>query len=140
MSDVIGMFGAIAGGTQDALAMIDVPQDGFLIGIDWDLSCDLDIDGETVTAELSFIATNQNNTNDVRGRLSSISSRAVVLTAVGGHMVSIQKWLGSFDIAIAGGERMFLRVSATAGVVGEVRCNLYIDFTGGTTRRSARRR
>ena len=140
MSDVIGMFGSITGDTQDALAMIDIPQDGFIIGIDWDLNVNLDADDETVTAELSFIATNQRSTNDVRGRLSSISTRAAVLTAVGGHLGHIQKWLGSFDIAVAGGERLFVHVISTTGVTGEVRCNLFVDFTGGTTRRSARRR
>jgi len=140
MSDVIGIFGAVTGGTQDALGMIDIPQDGFIIGIDWDANVDLDVDTESFTAELSFIATNQLSTNDVRGRLSSISARVAVLTSVGGHVVSMQKWLGSFDIAVAGGERLFLHASSTAGVTGEVRVNLYVDFTGGTTRRSARRR
>jgi len=139
LTDVIGMFGAIIGGTQDSIAMIDIPQDGFIIGIDWDLNCDLDADLETVFAELSFIATNQQNTNDVRGRLSSISARSAVLTAVGVSNVSIQKWLGSFDLAVSGGERLFLHVVSTAGIGGEVRCNLYADL-GTTTRRSARRR
>lgn len=139
MSDVIGMYGAITGDTQDALAMIDIPQDGFIIGIDWDLHASLDA-AETVNAELSFIATNQFTTNDVRGRLSSISCQADVVTAVGVVSTGLQKWLGSFDISVAGGERLFLHTLATTGVTGAIRCNLFIDFTGGTTRRSARRR
>ncbi len=138
MVDVIGMFGAITGGTQDSIAMIDIPQDGFLIGIDWDLNVDLDA-AEVCACELSFIATNQLTTNDVRGRISSVSSRAVVLTAVGVNSVGIQKWIGSFDLSVSGGERLFLHTAATAGVVGEVRCNLYLDQPG-STRRSARRR
>lgn len=139
MSDIIGMFGLITGGTEDAIAMIDVPQDGFLIGVDWDFRVALDA-AEAVDLELSFIATNQFNTNDVRGRISSISAEAIVLTAVGINAISLQKWLGSFDISVAGGERLFMHASSTAGVTGRGRCNLFIDFTGGTTRRSARRR
>jgi len=139
MTDVIGMTGTITGGTQDAIAMIDIPQDGFIIGIDWDVNADLDADLEVVFCELSFIATNQRFTNDVRGRLSSISCRSAVLTAVGVSNVSLQKWLGSFDLAVAGGERIFLHSDSTAGVAGVVRCNLYADL-GTTTRRSARRR
>lgn len=139
MSDVIGMFGATTGGTQDALAMIDIPQDGFLIGIDWDMNALLDAE-ESLTAELSFIATNQLTNNDVRGRLSSVSVNSREATAVGSTVISVQKWLGSFDIAVSGGERLFLHAVSSAGVVGAIRCGLFIDFTGGVTRRSARRR
>jgi len=137
--DVIGMQGGFTGGTENALAMIDIPQDGFIIGIDWDLRADLDADGELIEAELSFIATNQLATNDVRGRISSISSMVTVLTAVGGHTASLQKWLGSFDISVAGGERLFLHTNGSAGVTGTVRCNVYLDQPG-SQRRSARRR
>jgi len=139
VSEVIGMFGAITGGTQDSLAMIDIPQEGFIIGIDWDLNTQLDADGEVVTVELSFIASNQITTNDVRGRLSSISAQSNVLSLVGQDTQSFQKWLSGFDIAVAGGERMFLHAVSSAGLVGSVRCNMFVDL-GTTTRRSARRR
>jgi len=137
--DVIGLYGAITGGTQDSLAMFDVPSDGFLIGIDWDFQVDLDADGETSECELSFIATNQLSTSDVRGRISSVRAGSTVLTAVGGHTAGAQKWLSGFDISVAGGERMFVHVVSDAGVVGVVRCNIYLDQPG-STRRSARRR
>jgi len=139
MVDVIGTYGAFTGGTENALAMIDIPQDGFIIGLDWDMRGDLDVDGEFMESELSFIATNQLGTNDVRGRISSISSMVTVLTAVGGHVGQIQKWLSGFDISVAGGERLFLHVITSAGVAGVVRCNIYLDQPG-STRRSARRR
>jgi len=139
MSEVIGMYGVIAGGTENALASIDIPQDGFIIGIDWDLSVNLDADNENSTAELSFIATNQLSTNDVRGRLSSVSTRIYVGDATGPAISTVQKWLGSFDLAVSGGERLYLHVNSTAGVNGDVRCNLFVDL-GTTVRRSARRR
>ncbi len=139
MVDVIGLYGAFTGGTENALGMIDIPQDGFIIGVDWDLRADLDADGELIEAELSFIATNQLATNDARGRISSVSAMVTVLTAVGGHTVGLQKWLGSFDISVSGGERIFLHTNGSAGVTGSVRCNMYVDQPG-STRRSARRR
>jgi len=138
MSEVIGMFGAVTGGVQDSIAMIDIPQDGFIIGIDWDVNA-LMIASALLSAELSFIASNQLVTNDVRGRLSSISVQNAQSTAVGLNNVSVQKWLGSFDIPVAGGERMFIHVVSTAGLTGNVRCNMYVDL-GTVTRRSARRR
>jgi len=139
MSDVIGMLSLGTGGTQDANASIDVPQDGFIIGIDWDANCVLDAE-ENFAAELSFIATNQLTTNDVRGRISSISQQNAEVTAVGEVKSSIQKWCGSFDITVAGGERLYLHIVASSGVTSVVRCNLYVDFGGTMTRRSARRR
>jgi len=137
--DVIGMLALGTGGVQNGIAMVDIPQDGVIIGFDWDMNAILDATLETIQAELSFIATNQLNTNDVRGRLTSISAACTVLTAVGGHVVAVQKWLGSFDLAVAGGERLFMHLNATAGVVSIVRCNIYFDASG-TMRRSARRR
>lgn len=138
MTDIIGMQATVTGGAQDAMAMIDIPQDGFIIGIDWDGSFFLNAQ-EEVEIEVSFIATNQLTTNDTRGRLSSISARGALVTAVGLPIVSIQKWLGSFDLSVSGGERLYLHALSTAGVNGEVRCGLYADL-GTTTRRSARRR
>ncbi len=139
MSDVLGLYAATTGGTENGLAMIDIPQDGFLVGIDWDWRAILDA-SESFQIELSFLATNQLATNDVRGRISSISHQAQVLTAVGVSAVSIQKWLSGFDVAMSGGERLFIHADSTAGVVAIGRCNLYIDFGGTLTRRSARRR
>jgi len=137
--DVIGLYGAITGDTQNSLAMFDVPFDGFIIGIDWDVNLNMDADGEVANLELSFIATNQLTTSDVRGRISSISSRVVVLDATGPTTQTLQKWLSGFDISVAGGERLFLHVESSTGVAGVVRCNIFLDQPG-STRRSARRR
>ena len=137
--EIIGMHGSIAGATQDALAQIDVPQDGVLRGVDWDMSLNLDADDENSGAELSFIATNQLASNDTRGRISSISSWAAVLSAVGVNTVSVQKWIGPFELMVAGGERLFLHVSSTSGVTGIIRVNLHFDGGATVTRRSARR-
>jgi len=137
-NEIIGMFAQVTGGTQDARAQIDVPQDGVILGIDWDASWFLDAE-EKAEAELSFIATNQLDSNDIRGRLTSISVHSAVLTAVGAAPVFVQKWLGGIEIVVAGGERLYIHCVSTAGVNGEVRCNLYVDL-GATMRRSARRR
>ena len=137
-SEIIGMFAQVTGGTQDARAQIDIPQDGVILGIDWDASWYFDAE-EKAEIELSFIATNQLDTNDVRGRLSSISAHNAEVTAVGHNPICCQKWLGGIELVVAGGERVYLHSVATAGVNGEVRCNLYVDL-GATMRRSARRR
>ena len=137
--NIIGMWAAITGGTQDALANIDIPQDGVLLGIDWDVNGDLDADGEGLALELSFIATNQLGQNDVRGRISSISTNLVVLTAVGIDHISLQKWISPFQLMLFGGERLYLHSLSSAGVSGVVRCNLHFDGGAQITRRSSRR-
>ena len=138
MSDIIGMMGLITGGTEDAISQIDIPQDGFIIGIDWDANATLNAT-ENIAIELSFIATNQLLTNDTRGRISAVSGQANQVSAVGVPVVIMQKWLGSFDVSVSGGERLYLHAISTAGVTGVVRCGLYVEL-GTVTRRAARRR
>jgi len=137
--EVIGMFAAGTGGTQDAQAQVDIPQDGFLLGVDWDMNAEFDANGEFLDVELSFIATNQLLTNDVRGRLSSVSAfyRGVDPSDV---VVSVQKYVDWKEISVSGGERLYLHLLGAAGVLSKTRCNLHLETTGGTTRRSARRR
>lgn len=137
--EVIGMYAAGTGGTENAAATIDVPQDGFLLGCDWDVHCDFDLDNETLVVELSFIATNQANSNDVRGRLSSVGGTGVVLTSVGINSVSIEKYVDFKEIRVAGGERLYLHIVAGSGVLTFARCNLHFEM-GTVLRRSARRR
>lgn len=139
MLTVIGMMGAITGGTQDAITQIDIPQSGVIRAIEWDGFADLDADAENVSAELSFIATNQISASEVRGRISSISALVTVLTAVGGHVSSLQKWISPFELAVAGGERLFMHVESSVGVTGVIHCNIHFDGGAVVTRRSARR-
>jgi len=137
--EVIGMFAAGTGGLQDAQAQVDVPQDGFLLGIDWDMNAAFDANAESLAAELSFIATNQLITNDVRGRLSSVSA-FFHLSDSSASVISVQKYVDLKEISVSGGERLYLHLLASAGVVSVVRCSLHLETTGGSTRRSARRR
>jgi len=137
--EIIGMYGNIAGGTENALAQIDVPQDGVLRAIDWDVAGNLDADNESLAVELSFIATNLLTTNDVRGRISSVSALIAVLDATGPQAIVIQKFVGPFELMLAGGERLYMHSVSTSGVVGAAIANLHFDGGALVTRRSARR-
>lgn len=139
-TDILGMYGNISGGTQDALASIDIPQDGVITGVDLDLNANLDADDEDVAGEVSFIATNQLSQNDVRGRITSVSAHVAVLTS-GIPVVSTQKFVGPMDLPVAGGERLYLHVVSTASVNGTFRANVHLDVSSRAgSRRSARRR
>jgi len=137
--EVIGIYGLIAGGTENGVAQVDIPQDGFILGIDWDANVFLNAAAEFFKAELSFIATNQLQTNDVRGRISSISASMHLLTS-GVGVISVQKYVDIKELNVSGGERLFLHFDATASLGGDVRCNVHFEMRGGSTRRSARRR
>jgi len=139
-TEIIGMFADVSGGTQDAAATIDVPFDGFITGVDWDVEADMDADGERISCELSFIATQQIGTNDVRGRISSISGR-MSLTTSGVAVTGLQKFVGPMQLIVAGGERIHLHVISSASLVGVMRCNIHLDTTTATrSRRRSRRR
>lgn len=136
--EIIGIVFLITGGTQDAGAQIDIPQDGIIRGIDWDMAVALDA-AEVCGCEFSFISTNQLAVNDVRGRVSSVTTQAGSASGVGLPVSFVQKWVGPFELMVSGGERMFLHSVATTGVVGTVRLNLHFDGGATVTRRSARR-
>ena len=53
--EVIGMYATSTGGAESGLANIDIPQDGAILGLDWDAHVDLDADAEVWDCELSFI-------------------------------------------------------------------------------------
>lgn len=137
--EIIGMYALVAGGVQDGVSQVDIPQDGFILGLDWDAAVFLNASTEFFKCELSFIATNQFQTNDVRGRISSISSSMHLLTS-GIGVVSVQKYVDIKELTVSGGERLFLHLDATASTGGDVRCNVHFEMRGGSTRRSARRR
>lgn len=137
-TEIIGMWADVTGGTQDAAAQVDIPQDGVVTGVDWDGEVDLDADAESMRSELSFIATNQFGQNDVRGRISGVSAQ-ISLTTSGAPVGSLQKFVGPLDLPVAGGERLYLHVQSSTGVAGDVRCNVHLDVSRSPTRRSARR-
>lgn len=136
---IIGMYAGGTGGTEDAAANVDVPQDGVITGIDWDVQAEVDADAESIGVELSFIATGQLTQNDVRGRISGVSAK-FSLTTEGGGTFSLQKFVDPMDLPVAGGERLYLHIVASAGVVTVARANVHLDTTGAGIRRSARRR
>lgn len=127
MGTVIQIGATSSGGTQNALASIDVPRDGALIGIQWAVYTDFDADAEFLVAQISFGSVIA-NTNDSRQQVSTVKDQATVLTAVGMQTTGINLYSSLPDIPVQGGERIYLHVNATAGVVGDVQAALHFDF------------
>lgn len=135
--EIIQVVGAGTGGTQDGVSSIFVPQDGELEGIQWSLNAILNADSEFCVAELSFVSTNQQTVNDARGPISTIRSQVSAITAAGTVLSEINLYV-PMGLAVQGGERIFLHIIATAGVVSTVVAQLHYR-TGGAGRRALRR-
>lgn len=135
---LVNMFGTGTGGAENALAVIDVPDDAVIEGADWACQAALNADAEFFVAELSFISTQQNNVNDARGLISMVAARCGLLTS-GSTAPSLNKFV-PLNLIVAGGERLFLHANSTAGVVSRLNCVIALNLRRGIPRRSQRRR
>jgi len=126
MGSGIRMFALTTGGVQDALANIDVPMPGHLIGLDWALEASLATDF-FFHAQLSFRPTGSWALNDDRGIISEVRTR-LEITTTGSTSTGINKYVSLPDIPVMGGERLYLNAYATASVVATLGVMLYFDF------------
>lgn len=126
MGTVITMYGAIAGGAENAIAQIDVPMPGHLIGVDWDFDATLATDFVS-HAQLSFRSAGSFFTNDDRGIISSVSLRYEI-TTTGSGLVSTEKYVQLPDVPVMGGERLYLHANSTAAVAGNCAVMIHFDF------------
>lgn len=128
MGSVIQMAGVSTGGLESALAQIDVPLNGAILGVEWACFADLETALDDQIWQLSFGST-FNSGNDSRQVISNATLGGVVhLTAVGAVMGQVNSYTKLPDIPVGMGERLFLHSSAAAGVVGSARCMVHFDF------------
>lgn len=120
------IIGTLSGGTENALAAVDVPRNGVITGLDWACRYDFDADLEYAVVELSFGST-YSNTSDSRQVISMNKSQHNFITS-GAAQSALNRFVGPLDIAVAAGERIFLNVDASAGVIGDVGCIIHYSF------------
>lgn len=135
--EVIQMYGAVTGDTQNGLASIFIPQDGTIEGVDFAVSGDLDADGEFLYTELSFISTNQASVNDARGVIASTRQQLSAVTAASVVSSAINHYV-PMDLPVQGGERVYMHTVSSTGVTGAV--NVGLQFRSGAISRRALRR
>ena len=126
MGSVIKMQAAITGGAENAVASIDVPMPGHIIGVQWACNYDLDADTESVVAQLSFRSTLA-SANDDRGVITEVRGQ-LNLTTSGGSFGGINTYVQLPDLAAMGGERIYIHSSCSAGVTGTVVALVHFDF------------
>lgn len=143
MSDItpIQMYDS-SGSTADAVASIDIPQNGRILGLDWSMRAEgMAADADLAQYDLSFVSTNQRTTNDARGTISSCMVGISAATAASIAGTFANKFVDLKDgIGVSAGERLYLHLDTTANTTSTVVLIVYFKFGTAVARRSARRR
>lgn len=135
----------LATASGDNVASVDIPEDGFIVGIDWDMHSTGDAtgyaDSDHIAAQLSFIATNQFLTNDARGVISNCSIATGTLTTSGiGSPFQSKMVAFPEPLDVAGGERVHLHIQEGGVATATVNVMIHLKVRGASPRRSRRRR
>lgn len=109
----------------DGAASIDVVKNGRIEAIHWAARADLDADGESFDAELSFSSSSGLATNDTKSSISTIRMQNGLLTS-GAIASAVNQWQSPMDVAVVEGERLYLHTAGTAIV-----CTVYVWVNDG---------
>jgi hypothetical protein len=128
MGSIIKMYsGTLTGGTQDALASIDVPMPGNIVGVQWACSVILAATDFSADLQLSFRGVGAFITNDDRGIISEVRIRRD-LTTSGDVAPHVNVYFPIPDLAVMGGERLYLHALTTASTAGNFSVMVHFDF------------
>lgn len=128
MGTVLQMAAVSTGGVESALASIDVPMNGNIVGVEWVARALWDTTADLQDWQLSFGST-YTDANDSRQVISMCTlGSLVVSTAVGMEVGKENHYTPIPDVPVGMGERLYLHSNAAAGVVGRVKALLHFDF------------
>lgn len=116
-----------AGGTQNAVAQLDIALDGIITAIHGVLINNGAAAGDEVIAEISFLSVSTIAANDTRGSLFSLGNRISGAGAVTG----VNSGVGGLTIPVNAGERIFLHLVATAAISSSAEINIYVEDGAG---------
>jgi len=127
MGTRIQMLAVSTGGVESALASIDIPKNGNLVGVEWAARCSFDTTGDAQTWQLAFGSVIA-SVNDSRQVISNCTMGVLIIGAAG-IMLGGQNFFDVIpDIQVGAGERLYVHSNATAGVVGTALVMLSFDF------------
>ena len=126
MGSLIQMVASGSGGSESALASIDVPANGNLVGYSLHATADLDADSDAITFQISFGSTVSlvNDSRQIIGNARLFS----VFTTSGHQNFSVNQYVSLPDIPVGMGERMYLHINAPASTASALFVVLHFDF------------
>lgn len=124
MGSVIQMYFSAA--PAAALATIDVPQDGRIVGVEWNVSGGITGADFDVAVQLSFGSSSSVATNDAR-QVISMCRVAQDFTTSGASPTACQYYSNTPNVRVFGGERIYLHATGTAITV-VCNCLIFFDF------------
>ena len=112
----------------DGAASLDIVADGVIQAVQWAISADLDADGETYSAEISFSSTNGLTTNDTKSSVSAVRQLAADTGAAASNKLTGTNFFcgPGLGIPVKAGERMYLHTAGTA-----ITCTAYLFVQDG---------
>jgi len=131
------LFGSATGGSESSVANLDIQFDGVITAMHACMFADFDVDGESATAEASFLSTSTIANNDARGSLLTIQG-SNAQAAAGTAVVAINSGVSGVNIPVTAGERVHLHFENTAGVTGQAHFYFYVDDGAATGLRRRR--
>jgi len=121
------LHGDSTGGTENALASLDIQFTGEITAILMAAQVVLDADSESWRGEVSFLSTNTIDSNDARGSLAMVTAGQVELTTSGVFLGQANLSISGLNIPVTAGERVFCHSVASAGVTADFDIYLYVD-------------
>lgn len=115
----MSVYKMYATGVTDNLASLDIVRNGTIEAILFAAYGDLDADGETYAAEVSFSSASGFQTNDTKSAIATIRQQAADTgTATSNKLTGTNVFVGpGLGIPVKAGERLYLHGTGTALVV-----------------------
>lgn len=124
MGTIIQMYASAAAGA--AMATIDVPLNGNLVGVDWRLEAAASGADFANTVQLSFGSTVAFSVNDAR-QVISMAAVGTDLTTSGAAQTVVNHYVPLPQIPVSMGERLYLHGTGTA-ITLTIIVHLHFDF------------
>ena len=131
------LYGTSTGGSENGIGALDIVADGTIRAVSIDYRADLDADDEFIEVEISFGSSNTVQVNDTRQSIFSARKQTALLTS-GVYDGQISGAVSGLNIPVIQGERVFLHVNATAGVLGRGGGYMYVEDSLDTRLRRRR--
>lgn len=123
---VYKIAGSGTGGTENAVAQLDIQFDGVITAIFGSLRATLNADAEQVQWEVSFISTNTIGANDTRGSLFMMKGENSMTTS-GQADHGQNAGIGGLSIVVNAGERLWLHASSSASTPSVIDVYVYVE-------------